>query len=82
MTDKPDRQNFFPPSLVGAIVFFCPPLADGFPKPNYDDLFSTGAALNMAGGGDFSSPLIARQEFPDTSITFIRLFIPTHWRLG
>lgn len=64
MTDKPDRQNFFPPSLVGAIVFFALLWLMDFPKPNYDDLFSTGAALNMAGGGDFSSPLIARQEFP------------------
>jgi hypothetical protein len=29
-----------------------------------DDLFYTGAALNMTSGGDFSNPLLARQGFP------------------
>ncbi|MDB6067199.1 MAG: hypothetical protein JWR26_3407 [Pedosphaera sp.] len=64
MTDKINRQNFFPLALMGAIVFFGLLWLLDFPKPGYDDLFSTGAALNLAEGGDFSSPLIARQEFP------------------
>ena len=36
-----------------------------FPKPFFDDLFFNGAALNLAQGGDFSNPLIARQGFPN-----------------
>ncbi len=54
----------FPLSIAGALVFFgCLWLLD-FPRPMVDDLFYTGAALNLAGGGDFSNPMLARQEFP------------------
>jgi hypothetical protein len=35
-----------------------------FPKPNVDDLFYTGAAMNLARGHDLSNPLLARNEFP------------------
>jgi hypothetical protein len=35
-----------------------------FPKPMVDDLMMCGAGLNLAGGGDFSNPLIVRQQMP------------------
>lgn len=35
-----------------------------FPKPNWDDLFYSGAGIHLAEGGDLSNPLIARQGFP------------------
>jgi hypothetical protein len=46
------------------LVFFLILWLLDFPKPGTDDLFVAGAALNMAEGGDYSNPLIARQEFP------------------
>ena len=38
----------------------------GFPQPMIDDLFFTGAGLNLAQGGDFSNAMLARQHFPGT----------------
>lgn len=35
-----------------------------FPDPMADDLFYSGASLNLAKGGDLSNPLLARQHFP------------------
>ncbi len=40
-----------------------------------DDLFYNGAALNMAGGGDFSNPLLARQGFPSH---YFFVYLPLH----
>src|SRR6266478_2655380 len=57
-------RNFVPLSVVGAAVFFGGLWLLGFPKPANDDLFYSGAALNLASGGDFSNPLLARQGFP------------------
>lgn len=50
--------------LIGTAIFFAVLCIFDYPKPMSDDLFYTGAALNMAGGGDFSNPLLARQAFP------------------
>jgi hypothetical protein len=52
------------PSIIGAFIFFTCLWRFDYPKPSYDDLFYSGAALHLAGGGDFSNPLIARQGFP------------------
>lgn len=49
---------------LGALLFFILLWRLDFPKPMWDDLFYNGAALNLAGGGDFSNPLLARQGFP------------------
>ncbi len=35
-----------------------------FPKPGLDDLFFVGTGLNLAQGGDYSNPLLERQQFP------------------
>jgi hypothetical protein len=35
-----------------------------FPKPTYDDLFFSGAALNLTYGNDFANPLLDGQRFP------------------
>lgn len=50
--------------VFGALLFFLILWLLDYPKPTYDDLFQAGAALHMAEGGDFSNPLIERQEFP------------------
>ncbi|HZV36671.1 MAG TPA: hypothetical protein VFB72_18990 [Verrucomicrobiae bacterium] len=50
--------------VLGAVLFFAALWLLDFPKPTYDDLFQAGAAFHMAQGGDFSNPLIQRQEFP------------------
>ena len=49
--------------------------ATDFPKPFFDDLFYNGAALNLAQGGDFSNPLLARQGFPHH---FFFVYPPLH----
>ena len=46
-----------------------------FPKPMVDDLFYTGAGINLAQGGDLSNPLLARQEFPSH---FFFVYPPLH----
>jgi 4-amino-4-deoxy-L-arabinose transferase-like glycosyltransferase len=58
------RRKFPPLSILGAFVFFAILWRLDFPRPSYDDLFQSGAALNMAQGGDFSDPFLVRQEFP------------------
>ena len=50
--------------IFGAFVVFFVFWLLGWPAPAMDDLFYNGAAINMAGGGDFSNPLLARQGFP------------------
>ena len=47
-------------SLLFFLLFFWL----GFPWPSVDDLFFTGVSLNLAEGGDYSNPLLARQDFP------------------
>ena len=49
---------------IVSFLFFASLWSLDFPKPYFDDLFFCGAGLNMAGGGDFSNPLIERQHFP------------------
>src|SRR5208283_4171360 len=46
-------------SVFFSLVFFGFLWLLDFPKPFIDDLFYCGAALNMAGGGDLSNPLLA-----------------------
>jgi len=58
------KQRGFPLPLLASILFFAGLWLLDFPKPTYDDLFQAGAAFNLASGGDYSNPLIARQEFP------------------
>jgi hypothetical protein len=57
-------RRLTPLSILGAFVFFAILWRLDYPKPSYDDLFQAGAAFHMAQGGDFSNPLIVRQEFP------------------
>jgi len=64
MKPGPGLAGRFPLSIAGALVFFCGLWLLDFPKPMVDDLFYTGAALNLAGGGDFSNPMLVRQEVP------------------
>ena len=58
------RKDRMPWPVLGALLFFAVLWLLDFPKPDYDDLFQAGAAFHMAEGGDFSNPLIRRQEFP------------------
>ena len=50
--------------IFGAFVVFLVFWLLRWPVPAMDDLFYNGAAINMAQGGDFSNPLLARQGFP------------------
>jgi hypothetical protein len=52
-----------------------------FPKPHTDDLSYVGAALNLANGGDFSDPFLAR-EFSEHYAFFyppIHSFVLAGW---
>ncbi len=64
MKPKSHWNDYLPMSLLWACLFFLILWRLDFPKPSVDDLFMSGASLNLAEGGDFSNPLIARQEFP------------------
>ena len=70
-----DWKKLRPASFVAALVFFALLWALDFPKPMIDDLFYNGAALNLAGGGDFSNPLLDRQHFPGH---FFFVYPPLH----
>jgi hypothetical protein len=61
--------------LILSFVFFAALWALDFPKPYFDDLFYCGAGLNLAQGGDFSNPLLARQNFPNH---FFFVYPPIH----
>lgn len=45
--------------IFSAFIFFSILWLLDFPKPQVDDLFFCGSALNLAGGGDFTNPFIA-----------------------
>src|SRR5579872_1101170 len=63
----PDRRSglsSFPWSTIGALIFLCLLWILDFPNPMCDDLFYSGAGLNLASGGDLSNPLLARQHLP------------------
>src|SRR5580704_5304679 len=64
MADEATVKARFPRAIAGAFALFLMLWLMDFPKPMVDDLFYTGAAMNMAQGGDFSNPMLARQEFP------------------
>src|SRR5882757_2520296 len=70
-----NQRSPFAWSILGALIFFVILWKMDFPKPIGDDLFYTGAALNMAEGGDFSNPLLARQEFPSH---YFFVYLPVH----
>ncbi len=61
---QPPASFAFPWSVVGALLFFWLLWIWDFPHPMCDDLFYSGAGLNLASGGDLSNPLLARQHFP------------------
>jgi hypothetical protein len=69
------RRTLVAWSVIGAFAFFAVLWALDYPKPMADDLFYTGAALNLAGGGDYSNPMLARQEFPSH---FFFVYPPVH----
>ncbi|MDB6019514.1 MAG: hypothetical protein JWR19_4003 [Pedosphaera sp.] len=56
--------QFIPGSVAFSLAVFISLWVLDFPKPNVDDLFYSGAGLNLASGGDFSNPLLDRQGFP------------------
>lgn len=62
-------------ALVASVTLFGILWARDYPKPHQDDLYYTGAALHMATGGDFSNPLIERQENPSH---FFFVYPPLH----
>ena len=66
VNDSPQTNRKLIPAwpILGAFIFFLVLLILGYPHPWTDDLFYNGAALNMAGGGDFSNPLLIREVFP------------------
>ncbi len=47
----------------------------GYPRPMVDDLFYCGAGLNLAAGGDFSNPFLARLQFQSH---YFFAYPPTH----
>jgi len=55
--------------IFGALLFL------DFPKPGLDDLFFVGTSLNLAQGGDYSNPLLERQQF---SSHFYFVHTPTY----
>ncbi len=59
----PRRLRFIPLSVAGALALFIVLWRMDFPKPANDDLFYCGAAINLAGGGNLSNPLLVRQGF-------------------
>src|SRR5579863_8170863 len=62
-------------SMLGAAFFFTALCLLDFPKPWVDDLFFCGAGFNLANGGDFSNPLIVRQNYPSH---YYYVFPPLH----
>lgn len=72
---QPRWNAIFSWPVLGALVFFLLIWKLGFPTPNWDDLFYNGAAFNLAEGGDFSNPLLARQGFPSH---YFFLYPPLH----
>ena len=61
---RPPTIFAFPWSMVGGLIFFWLLWIWDFPHPMCDDLFYSGAGLNLASGGDLSNPLLVRQHFP------------------
>jgi len=64
MATEPTPIQRVPSTIIGALALFIFLWLMDFPKPMVDDLFYTGAGINLAQGGDLSNPLLARQEFP------------------
>jgi hypothetical protein len=64
-----------PRAIFGALALFIVLWLLDFPKPMVDDLFYTGAGVNLAQGGDLSNPLLARQGFPSH---FFFVYPPLH----
>lgn len=64
-----------PKAIMGALVLFIALWLMDFPKPMVDDLFYTGAGINLGQGGDLVNPLLARQEFPSH---FFFVYPPLH----
>ncbi len=60
----PSKKRAISRSALWALALFVVLWLFDYPKPSYDDLFYIGASLNIAAGGDFSNPLLARQGFP------------------
>ncbi len=58
------RRSGFVLPLGFAVVLFGALFLLDFPKPGLDDLFFLGTGLNLAQGGDYSNPLLERQQFP------------------
>ena len=54
-------RTMLPPPFLFAIFFFGMLFWLDFPKPFIDDMYYVGAGINLANGGDFSNPLVARQ---------------------
>jgi hypothetical protein len=63
-------------SIVAALAFFLSLWLLDFPKPGYDDLFYSGAALNMTGGLGFLAAAILAWR----SVGFVQLFYPQSLR--
>jgi hypothetical protein len=64
VSPQPNRKRSLIWPILGAFLLFLLFWLRGWPAPAMDDLFYNGAAINLAGGGDFSNPLLARQGFP------------------
>ena len=60
----PDWKKRVPWAILASLFLFGALWAMDFPDPMADDLFYSGASLNLAKGGDLSNPLLARQHFP------------------
>src|SRR5665213_1074302 len=72
---KTGKRKLFPLPLVFAMFIFGALLFLDFPKPGLDDLFFVGTSLNLAQGGDYSNPLLERQQF---SSHFYFVHTPTY----
>jgi hypothetical protein len=64
-----DRPRLIYWSMGGAILLFAILWLLDFPKPMIDDLFYSGAGMNLANGGDFSNPFLVR-HFPGQHFFF------------
>jgi hypothetical protein len=64
MTSASGSSKRFPYAILWSAALFLCLWARDYPKPNLDDLYYLGAGLHLAEGGDFSNPLIVRQEYP------------------
>ena len=73
----PKWRSFLLSPAFGSLLFFVVIWRLDFPSPHVDDLFHIGAGINLASGGDYSNPLLVRQE-QDFGTRYFFSYPPVH----